>query len=192
MPLTISFHLSDRDLEFFSERMAEAKAKASALGEGEIAESARRLLDDMRRAELPDFVRERVATLDLMIQMLDDTAWQIEGEDRARIADAIAYVVDPDDIIPDHIPGLGYIDDALMIDMVGKALRDDIEAYQDFCKFRSDEEARRGKTEDPVTQDQWLATRRVRLHERMRRRRASRWKNSMSGGGAPPSSVRLG
>jgi len=175
MPLTISFELSDRDLQFFHDRMEHAKAKTATLGETEIADSARRLLDEMKSSDLPDFVRQRVATLDLMVQMLDDTAWKIAGEDRARIANAIAYVADPDDLIPDNIPGIGYLDDALMIDMVSKLLAHDIQAYEDFCKFRIKEEERRGKLTDPLTQEQWLATRRTQLQERMRRRRSTLW-----------------
>jgi uncharacterized membrane protein YkvA (DUF1232 family) len=175
MPLTISFELSDRDLTFFNDRMEHAKAKTSQLGEAEVAQSARRLLNEMKQSNLPDFVRARVETLELMVKMLDDSGWNLNGEDRVRIANAIAYVADPDDLIPDHIPGLGYIDDALMIEMVSKALRHDIQAYQDFCKFRAAEEERRGTTADALTQDQWLATRRAQLHERMRRRRKAVW-----------------
>ena len=173
MPLTISFELSDRDLEFFSNRMAQAKAKTSAVGEAEVAESARRLLEEMKRAELPDFVRERVVVLEQLVAILFDTGWKLSGEDRARIANAIAYVADPDDLIPDHIPGLGYIDDALMIDMVSKDLRHDLQAYEDFCKFREKEEKRIGNLNDPFTQEKYLATRRAQLQERMNRRRSS-------------------
>jgi uncharacterized membrane protein YkvA (DUF1232 family) len=175
MPLTISFELSDRDLKFFNDRMEHAKAKTSELGEAEVAQTARRLVDEMKQAELPDFVRARVATLELMVNMFDDAGWKLDGEDRVRIANAMAYVADPDDLIPDHIPGLGYIDDALMIEMVSKALRHDIQAYQDFCKYRAAEEERRGKSADALTQEQWLATRRAQLHDRMRRRRKAVW-----------------
>jgi uncharacterized membrane protein YkvA (DUF1232 family) len=173
MPLTISFELSDRDLEFFSNRMEQAKAKMSSLGEAEVAQSATRLLEEMKQAELPDFVRERVVVLEQLVAMLLDTGWKLSGEDRARIANAIAYVADPDDLIPDHIPGVGYIDDAMMIDMVSKNLRHDMQAYEDFCKFREKEEARIGKLNDPITQEKYLATRRAQLQERMNRRRSS-------------------
>lgn len=174
MPLTISFELSDRDLDFFTQRMEHAKAKTAQLGEGEIAQSAQRLLDEMRQAQLPDFVRERVVILEQMVQMLVDAGWKLSGEDRNRIANAIAYVADPDDLIPDHIPGLGYIDDAMMIDMVSKELRHDLQAYADFCKYREKERQRLGeKLLDPLTQEQYLDTRRTALKERMNRRRAS-------------------
>jgi len=173
MPLTISFELSDRDLEFFNNRMAQAKAKTSAKGESEVAESARRLLEEMKHAELPDFVRERVVILEQLVAILLDAGWKLSGEDRERVANAIAYVADPDDLIPDHIPGLGYIDDAMMIDMVAKDLRHDLQAYEDFCKFRAKEELRLGKLDDPLTQEKYLATRRAQLHERMHRRRSS-------------------
>jgi|SRR5262245_27631348 len=173
MPLTISFELSDRDLEFFSQRMEQAKAKTSAKGEDEVAQSAARLIQEMKQAELPDFVRERLVILEQLVAMLQDTGWKISGEDRARIANAVAYVADPDDLIPDHIPGLGYIDDAMMIDMVSKNLRHDLQAYEDFCKFREKEKKRLADKFDSFTQEKYLATRRAQLHDRMNRRRNS-------------------
>jgi hypothetical protein len=60
MPLTISFQLSDRDLEHFSARMREARAKASELGEDGILGSTEKMLSDVRNYEMPDFVRERI------------------------------------------------------------------------------------------------------------------------------------
>lgn len=173
MPLTISFELSDRDLDFFSNRMQQAKHKAAARGEAEIAQSARRLLEEMKQAQLPDFVRERVLILEKLVDMLFDSGWKLSGEDRERIANAIAYVADPDDLIPDHIPGLGYIDDAMMIDMVSKELRHDLQAYEDFCKFRDKEKERIGKHADPVTQEKFIATKAANLKARMNRRRAT-------------------
>ena len=66
-----------------------------------------------------------------------------------------------------------------MIDLACQELRHDIEAYQDFCKFRDAEEKRRGKSVDPLSPDQWLRTRRAQLHDRMRRRRTTLWESRL-------------
>jgi len=171
MPLTISFQLSDRDLEHFSARMREARQKASAMGEDGILGSTEKMLSDVRNYEMPDFVRERIDKLELLVKILKDDAWNLKGEDRSRIIDAIAYTADPQDMVPDHIPGIGLLDDAIMIELVSQDLRHDVEAYQDFCKYREKELARRGTRGGAPTQTTFLETRRVQLHDRMRRRR---------------------
>jgi uncharacterized membrane protein YkvA (DUF1232 family) len=175
MPLTVSFQLSDRDLKYFADRMNEAKSKAASRDNNEILEAAGKLVAELRKSDAPDFVRDRVEKLDLLTRMLEDVEWKLQGEDQARVRNAMAYVVDPHDLIPDQIPGLGFLDDAIMVELVCRELRHEIDAYQDFCKFRDEEEKRRGKSVDPLTREQWLSTRRAQLHERMRRRRAALW-----------------
>lgn len=175
MPLTISFQLSDRDLAYFADRMQGAKEKAGEKNPQEVIAGARRLVEELRKSEAPDFVRERVEKLDLLARMLDDSEWRLEGEDQARVLRAMAYVADPHDLIPDQIPGLGFLDDAIMVELVCRELRHELDAYSDFCQFRTEEEKRRGKGGDPATREQWLSTRRTQLHERMRRRRTSLW-----------------
>jgi uncharacterized membrane protein YkvA (DUF1232 family) len=78
---------------------------------------------------------------------------------------ALEYFVEENDLIPDSIPGLGLLDDDIMIELVVRELRHEIEAYEDFCRFR-DERSRR----DPGDDADILARRRRALHERMRRR----------------------
>jgi len=56
--------------------------------------------------------------LEQLIQMLRDDEWRLEGRDRARILDALAYFVDPEDLIPDRLPGIGYLDDAIMVELI--------------------------------------------------------------------------
>ncbi len=189
MALTITFQLSDRDIEHLGELMNEAKEKASSLGEDDVIRAARDLLDEAGGADMPDFIRERMEKLKQLIRMLEDKVWELSGDDRARITNALAYFADPDDIIPDNVPGFGFLDDAVVIDLVCQALRHDIEAYEDFCKFRAAEEERRGKSIDPLLPEQWLRTRRTQLHERMRRRRETLWDRRLRGRRHQPTTV---
>jgi uncharacterized membrane protein YkvA (DUF1232 family) len=175
MPLTVSFQLSDDDLAHFSERMNAARANAASLGEAAIVGSAQKLLQEVRGRAIPDFVRERMQKLGTLVQMVEDKSWNISGEDRTRIVDAIAYVADPMDLIPDHIPGIGLLDDAIMIELVCQDLGPDMEAYADFCKYRESELARRGPPLEDLNQEAWLTARRAQLHDRMARRRAKMW-----------------
>ena len=178
MPLTVSFQLSDRDLKYFRDLMRGAKEGAAERDIAQIFESARKLLDEMRKNDVPDFVRERMEKLDLLFQMVEDKEWRLEGSDRNHVTYAMAYLADPVDAIPDQIPGLGFLDDAIMVELVCQDLRHEIEAYADFCAYRNAEVKRRGKA-DPATREQWLTARRTQLQERMRRRRTALWESRL-------------
>jgi uncharacterized membrane protein YkvA (DUF1232 family) len=111
--------------------------------------------------------------------MVEDKEWRLEGQDRARVVYAMAYLADPVDAIPDQIPGLGFLDDAIMVELVCQDLRHEIEAYSDFCAYRKSEGKRRGQASDPATREQWLTARRSQLQERMRRRRTALWESRL-------------
>ena len=101
-----------------------------------------------------------------MIRMLTDLDWRLPHAEASRVLNALAYFSEPEDLIPDHIPGVGFLDDAIMIELVARELRHEIEAYQDFCDFRSQRPDERDSS-----RDSWLAERRAVLQDRMRRRR---------------------
>ena len=83
-----------------------------------------------------------------------------------------AYFSDPEDLVPDHIPVLGFLDDAIMIELVAGEFSDDVEAFEEFCAYRSREEGRNGNV--TITRDEWLDAKRRELHSRMRHRRNAR------------------
>jgi uncharacterized membrane protein YkvA (DUF1232 family) len=182
MPLDITFTLSDQDLDHFQAIVDKAK---SAMQEEHTAEAieaaAKALISDAKTGDLPDFIGDRLEKLEVIINMVGDSEWQLSDEDRNRVLGALVYFCDPEDIIPDHIPGLGFLDDAIYVELVIRELKAEIESYEEFCEFRSAEEARRNAAgEDPhVEREEWLADKRAALHARMRRRRSG----SSGGGG---------
>jgi uncharacterized membrane protein YkvA (DUF1232 family) len=48
------------------------------------------------------------------------------------IAGALAYAVLPIDVIPDFIPGVGFVDDVFVIGMVMKSISEEIARYKAF------------------------------------------------------------
>jgi len=161
--MKVSFELSPSDIRYFRERLKQVRASDGARDEAVVIRGAASLVEEAIAANPPDFVAERIRKLTQLIEMLRDSEWRLEGRDRARILDALAYFVDPDDLIPDRIPGIGYLDDAIMVELVARELMHEIAAYEDFCEYRK----RRPKTEDAVG----LEARREALQARMRRRR---------------------
>jgi len=161
--MKVSFELNPRDIRFFRERLKQVRAGDNLANESAVIRGAMDLVKEAIAAKPPDFVVERIRKLEQLIGMLRDDDWRLEGEDRARILDAIAYFVDPEDLIPDRIPGIGYLDDAIMVELVARELTHELEAYADFCEYRE----RSRKAGEPLR----LEARRTALQARMRRRR---------------------
>ena len=71
------------------------------------------------------------------------------------------------DIIPDELPGIGFLDDAIMIDLAAIDLTPELEAYAEFCDNRDDLAAKEADAQP-------LKVARDELQSRMRRRRRRR------------------
>ncbi len=163
--MKISFELSDKDLRYFRQVLQKVRKGRNAENEDVILDEARALLKEVKTTDAPQFIKGRIAQLSKLIAMLDDKDWRLEGADRKRVLNALAYFADPDDLIPDRVPGLGYLDDAIMVELVVQDLKHEIEAFDAFVEFRK--EKRKEKDASPDR----LAKRRVSLQGRMRRRR---------------------
>ncbi len=171
MSFHINFRLSTADLEFFRDVMNKARQKSRDISQDQIIENARKLLEQVEHSDTADFIRDHMSQLEVLISMLLDEGWGLIEDDRERVLAALTYFADPQDLIPDDTPGLGFVDDAIMIDIVCKALEHEIQAYGEFLVFRATEANRRSSSGEPVQRSDWLETRRQQLHERMRRRR---------------------
>lgn len=177
MPLDIIITLSDEDLQKFQESVDKGKlAVEDSKDAARIEEVARELIEKARSTELPQFIADRIEKLQILLNMITDEEWQLNSEERCSILGALYYFVEPEDVIPDHIPGIGFLDDAMYAEVIIQELKVEIKMYQEFCQFRiAEENRRRGRGLDPhVGREDWIADKRAILHSRMRERRALR------------------
>ena len=187
MSLSITIDLSDTDLEYFQEALRRAQASAGVKTAQEITDAAGKVLEVSGTASVPAFIAERLSKLESLINMVHDEGWALGEEDKRRVLTALAYFAEPNDVIPDDVPVVGYLDDAIMIELCVRELKHEVEAYDDFCAFRRDEAEGRGMDPKGVGRAEWLEGRRQELQDRMRRRRMS-----YSGGGMGGSMFRIG
>jgi uncharacterized membrane protein YkvA (DUF1232 family) len=170
MSLRVSFELEESDLDHFRLIMREARKAAANIAPEDIVAAAEELLNIIADDGAPLFVRERLKKLRLMIDMLTDIDWRLPHQEANRVLNALAYFTEPEDLIPDHIPGLGFLDDAIMIELVVRELKHEIEAYDDFRDYRDRLKKEKGTRSKTLRAD-WLESRRKDLQTRMRRRR---------------------
>ena len=180
MSMSISFELTDRDLRFFRKALKLSRDAVRDAEESEIIDAIRDVLDKIRQSEpLPDFVGKRIPELESLISMLTDAEWQLPATDRERLLATFVYFADPEDILPDDIAVVGYLDDVIIIELVLRELKYVREAYLDFCNFRDDFDRKQGKKIDPVIRRDRLDRRRQQLHQRMCRRSARQTKSKL-------------
>jgi uncharacterized membrane protein YkvA (DUF1232 family) len=182
--MKISFELSETDLQHFKEVMTRARESTKGMATQEIIDNACELMSVVNRSDTSSFIRNRINELETLIGMVVDTGWGLTEEDRKRVIEALAYFSEADDLIPDDIPGLGFLDDAIMIELVSKELEHEIQAYRDFVVYRAAEASRKGEDAGTLERADWLEERRVQLHSRMRRRRR-RGRGGNDGGRSP-------
>ncbi|MET0226393.1 MAG: YkvA family protein [Dokdonella sp.] len=180
MSLAITIELGDADLQHFIDAMQRAQTEAKHLSPAEVTDAASKLLVEGHQIKLPNFIAERLGKLDSMIAMVNDDGFALPEEDKQRVLACLTYFANPQDIIPDNVPVLGFLDDAIMIELCVRELQHEIEAYEDFIEYRKNEAVARGVDVGSLKtqRHEWAEARRIELIDRMRKRRGQSYQTS--------------
>lgn len=171
--MKFTIELSERDLKYFRKALRKSREAVRHADEAEIIEAIGDVLKEIKSAEpLPDFVANRIPQLDAMIRMLQDVEWNLPIAERERLLAMFIYFGDPEDIVPDHIPVIGYLDDIIVIELVIRELHHVREAYDDYCDFRDAYDKNSQGLQDGAIRRDRIDKKRQQLHQRMKRRLA--------------------
>jgi len=119
-----------------------ARALARGIDGAAVAREARRVAKAARARALPAFVARQLGLLDSLARLADaPAASSLSEPKRAQLLGALAYVCEPDDVIPDATPEVGLWDDAIVIDLVARELHAELAA--DALRCRDREQGRR-------------------------------------------------
>lgn len=143
MAFKVTFTLDDQDSKYFQELYRTARKNAKAEDAPRIVGEVKNLIRRVRSAErVPNFVAEAITTLEDLIQMLDDKDYAVPRAVSESAVAGLAYFANPQDVIPDHIPALGFLDDAIMIKILEDEFKQELWGYRQFVKFRQGAEQR--------------------------------------------------
>jgi len=99
---------------------------------------AKQLSNKFDAKEVDDFIQRHkdldfIGDIKLLFSMVADHIkgnYKIDTKTFLIITGALAYAVLPTDLIPDFIPGVGFLDDAFVIGWTIKTVKDEIENYK--------------------------------------------------------------
>jgi uncharacterized membrane protein YkvA (DUF1232 family) len=172
MPLTVTLEISDRELEHFRSVLVSARQRASRRTPREIVLAARAAVERLRNGSRSPFVEKRLHKVNTLIGMLEDPEWRLPDRERRRVLDGLSYVAEVHDMVPDNVPVLGLVDDAIMLELVLHELQHELDGFEEFDAFRQHELAKPGAAaHHAVSREDWLESKRQALHDRIRERR---------------------
>ena len=171
----ISFTLDESDVAYFRKLFRTARRQVADQDVDEVLKAVQSLIDRVRQGrKQPRFVQESVQVLEDLVEMLRDPDYDLPRGPRTEVLAALSYFANPEDLIPDQIPGLGFLDDAIMIKMLENEFKHELWGYRQFRKFRASAEQRPWTTIARQRLPQRLLEQRKRIRAEVDRRKRER------------------
>jgi uncharacterized membrane protein YkvA (DUF1232 family) len=139
----VTFELDEQDAAYFRALYRKAKKNASRMDPDGIIRDATKLVAHVNESKrVPQFVKDAISTLEDMTQIIEDEDYRAPQSVKTQVLAGLAYFSNPDDLIPDHIPALGFLDDAIMVKFVEEEFKHELWGYRKFRGFRAPSEQR--------------------------------------------------
>lgn len=131
-----SFRLSTLDMERFNHLLSTLAGDRIPLDCDQVVTAARLLADSCGSQSLPTCIRQRLEQADSLSSMLADHTWRPANDTVEPASAVLDYLNGHNDLIPDWIPQVGRLDDAIVIETAWPRLAGEVLSYQDFCRLR--------------------------------------------------------
>ncbi len=153
----VTFTLDEEDANYFRALYRKAKKGAQNQDPAHIIREARGIVRQVRASKkTPRFVLDAIEVLADLTDLIQDDEYAAPKRVRDEVLAGIAYFSNPEDLIPDHIPGLGFLDDAIMVKFIEDEFNHELWGFRKFRKLR-----------DASEQRPWAAPGSKRLKERL-------------------------
>ena len=140
-----NYCLTTRDVDRFNLLLLRL-GRDAPLDRDQVATAARELCDSNSLAVEPPSIWQRMRRVETASMMIDDPDWDGTDDaiDTARLV--IDYVHGSDDLIPDWVPAVGRLDDAIVVETAWPRLALEMDRYLDFRQLRDLADGVRGSS----------------------------------------------
>ncbi|WP_206859636.1 DUF1232 domain-containing protein [Lysobacter changpingensis] len=138
------FQLSPAEVDRFNTLLA--RVGGHALETDQLASAGRELSRPGRTDAAPPCIRQRLRWIAAVEQLLADRRWQPANDAVDTAAAIVGYARSRDDLIPDWLPQVGRLDDAIVVETAWPKLAAEVDDYLDYVRVRSHQAHRRDRT----------------------------------------------
>lgn len=148
-------------LRHFNELIAQIDLGHAPLERDQVASAARELIDQHGDGIAPACIRQRMRRAGALDLMLTDPEWETLAVAQVAAAIVVSYLRDSFNLIPNGLPVVGRLDDAVMVETGWPIAADEVRNYLDFCRLRRIEAELRGEQRPHFgfTRETWLVAR---------------------------------
>ncbi len=139
--------LNDSAVHAFNEELQSMHEQAPIVQVDQVVSLAR-WLQTLSAETAEATIHSRLSQADLLRRMLQDADWNTPASLAQRAERLLRYVTRTDDLIPDDMPVLGHLDDALLVEMSWPEFAGEAQDYRDFCQFRATTDFPRGSSSE--------------------------------------------
>ena len=128
--------LSELEVRRFNDVALSLNDTMPTLTADQLAGIARRVLGATSASAQSPFVKSCLQRAAAIREMAADPAWPLAQIPARRIRDLLAYIDSPKRLITASSPPLVGLDVALLVDIAMDTLRDELDEYAEFCRYR--------------------------------------------------------
>ncbi len=133
--------LADAAMLDFNYHLRGVSERAPSVDADQITSLAR-WLQDLPAETAEATINIRLARAESLRRMLDDPDWSLSANMARSGRHLLEYIRRIDDLIPDDLPLIGHLDDALLVELSWPEFSGEVQDYLDYSRFRSESHPR--------------------------------------------------